>query len=1282
MSFPSRLPNLDNRHLPIPVLPSFLGISQTTQEVSNNPSNNNQDTNNISTEFSVSNDTYKQYSITQFDNIKNTSTTNIDQASNSDNTASTSSTSSNIDTNTNNISIITTGNNTGNSSTNTADHVDTSNKNIGILSTPVSTAPPSSRGIMEVTSSPTTKTISTNNKLPPLKFDQTIKNNTKFNQRFSQHPQHLQTLSIINNQNSGIPSISNVSSTSPVSSKDLKQQQHQQNYDRNEPTDIDGHAETQVLEALTRLRSSSTINSPSKTSPSISSRIPPISANNNENNVIRSYNSSPNPKIICFGLLESDDPNINNNVLFKKNNPEFKWGCESGFENLPMLQYHLTHSNCILPFVPNGKTLEDLSQPSKLRIIENALSNCILSNEKLSPEYKNNIGNSNNNSNNNNSNSNLMNGIGAILGMGGYWGTVLSSSSNAPTSNLSSSQIMHSPSSPNDPMVQQQQQQQIALPSIQNLGRQNRIPPIQELQLLSPQLPSSQFQHSQLNSPLIQNSQQQKQLSSISGIKSQSQISINDLVEATIKIEEEENKKNNINSNDNNQSVSKLKGKGKTMLNKVDKVTNSSKLNSITSNTNKLDIKGRIIKASKQPSLIKSNKSIIRQSNSKISKTTKKPKVFKCSFCKKEFTRKSNLDSHLITHSNDRPHVCQECGKSFARLSDRTRHESTTHQLIKTFQCRGIKKDGIREWGCGHFYSRADGLRKHFKSFAGKQCLYDFLRDLHGDTDELFIAFRGKPSQEKNSKNNSKLLKNNSRSIRSRQSGSDPSDDFVSDDDEDDEDEDDEDDDEEDEENDDEIIIDSDHNIGYPVTKAFSVADSYLQKIIPTKVHTPLKKIFDYLVKKWFFIGLASFIALAHSFPNATDGVQIDYWAVAIIFFISGLSIPSKELLLNMSNIHAHLSVLIMSFLITSAIVFGICCGVKAAGNEEISNWMLAGLIVTHTCPTTVSSNVVMTKQADGNVALCLCEVIVGNMLGAFITPALSQMYLSGTWQFANPANGTSVSSVYRHVMMQIGLSVFVPMFVGQIIQKIIPKQVKWCMSKLMLNKVGTFCLLLIMWSSFSTAFRQNAFTSVSHSSVIMICFFNVGIYLFFTVICFFYARPLFIIKIFPHKPDENSSKMYKSLYWAFRPFYYSKKDTVTILLCGPAKTAALGVSLVTSQYGNNNEYLGQLLVPLVLYQAEQVFTAGILVTFMKKWVHKGKLPDEEEKSTINNIETNGSNSTNGELLEDESDLQFSVLNEPLDTNVDDDGDLEEIDHSINNNNNINEKDNIDLANV
>lgn len=376
-----------------------------------------------------------------------------------------------------------------------------------------------------------------------------------------------------------------------------------------------------------------------------------------------------------------------------------------------------------------------------------------------------------------------------------------------------------------------------------------------------------------------------------------------------------------------------------------------------------------------------------------------------------------------------------------------------------------------------------------------------------------------------------------------------------------------------------------------------------------------VNSIFNFLLKQWFFILLGVFIALSHSYPEFAKlggtiraEYSIGYGAVAVIFLVSGLSMSSKQLAVNFLNWRAHFTVLTTSFLITTSIIYGLVCGIRSAHDHKIDEWLLAGLIVTHSCPTTVSSNVVMTKQADGNDVLTLLEVFIGNILGAFITPALIQMYTTGPWSFANPrkqpTGDSTVLDLYREDMKQLGLSVFIPLFVGQVVQNVFPSQTKWCLTTFRLSKVGSFMLLLIMFQSFSTAFAQHAFTSVSHVSIIFLVFFNIGIYLFFTVICYFYSRPKFILMIFKEEPNETHSKFYRHCYKIFRPFYYNKKDSVAIMLCGPAKTAALGVSLVSSQYGSTSPSLGKILVPLVLYQAEQVMTAQILVRFMKKWIH------------------------------------------------------------------------------
>lgn len=69
------------------------------------------------------------------------------------------------------------------------------------------------------------------------------------------------------------------------------------------------------------------------------------------------------------------------------------------------------------------------------------------------------------------------------------------------------------------------------------------------------------------------------------------------------------------------------------------------------------------------------------------------------------------------------------------------------------------------------------------------------------------------------------------------------------------------------------------------------------------------------------FVVLTIFIIIAHSFPDfAKQGgivrseYTIGYGAVSIIFLISGLSMSSKQLIINATNWRAHFTVLTTSF--------------------------------------------------------------------------------------------------------------------------------------------------------------------------------------------------------------------------------------------------------------------------------------------------------------------------------------------------------------------------------
>ena len=94
---------------------------------------------------------------------------------------------------------------------------------------------------------------------------------------------------------------------------------------------------------------------------------------------------------------------------------------------------------------------------------------------------------------------------------------------------------------------------------------------------------------------------------------------------------------------------------------------------------------------------------------------------FTCPLCLKQLP-KLHRTRHFHTHTGERPHFCEECGKSFARLDKLKRHMKI-HQPDPV----GHKCDV-----CGKEFQRRDKLRRHLLSHSSARpykcslCRVDF----------------------------------------------------------------------------------------------------------------------------------------------------------------------------------------------------------------------------------------------------------------------------------------------------------------------------------------------------------------------------------------------------------------------------------------------------------------------------------------------------------------------------------------------------------------------------
>ena len=307
-----------------------------------------------------------------------------------------------------------------------------------------------------------------------------------------------------------------------------------------------------------------------------------------------------------------------------------------------------------------------------------------------------------------------------------------------------------------------------------------------------------------------------------------------------------------------------------------------------------------------------------------------------------------------------------------------------------------------------------------------------------------------------------------------------------------------------------------------------------------------------------FYLLFAVVIAILFPAAGARGGFfqseLTSQFGVWIIFFLQGLSLPTRELKNGYKPKRLHVFILGWNYILFPTLTVILLLPLSYFLIPELR----LGFCLLAILPTTVSSSVVFTTVSGGETSNAIFATIFSNLISIFVVPVIALVYLSAGTELIVPS-----APLFTKLLILIAL----PLIAGQVIRNFLTESTEW-VSKY-IKPFGNWIIIFIVHCAFAQSVSSGFLNQLNATSILVVVF-----------------GTLVILMLVSHLVWSSSILI--------RP---TKEERITAFFCASQKSLATGLPIITS-ISAVAPWLGDsaaLLIPLLCYHSAQLLLAGFI---------------------------------------------------------------------------------------